>query len=53
MKIRTFIGLIDYVEQCVNAFSDTVEVMSIQTHATGRESMMATVIYEEGSENGR
>lgn len=53
MKIRTFIGLVDYVDQCVNSFSDTVEVLSIQTHPTGRESMMVTVIYKEGSENGR
>lgn len=53
MKIKTFIGLVDYVDQCVNAFSDTVEVVSIQTHATGRESMMATVIYKEGLGDGR
>lgn len=53
MKIKTFIGLIGLVEEQVNRFAESVEVLQIQTHATGRESMMVTVIYKEGPKNGR
>lgn len=54
MRIRTFIGLTDFVDEQVNKFIQIVDVVDIQTHATGTDSMMATVIYKEGAgENGR
>ena len=53
MKIKTFIGLVDFVDEQVNRFAESVEVLQIQTCPTGRESMMVTVIYKEGPKNGR
>lgn len=47
VKIKTFIGLADYVDERVNEFVENVIIKEIQTHATGRESITVTVIYEE------
>lgn len=53
MKIRTFLGLVGYVENCVNEFLETVEPISIQSHVTGRESITVVVVYKEVSADGR
>lgn len=53
MRIRTFIGLTDYVDGCVNEFIRTVDVVEIQTHATGKDSITVTVIYREVVGDGR
>lgn len=47
VKIRTFIGLTDYVDGRVNDFIENVVVRDIQTHSTGKESITVTVVYEE------
>lgn len=47
VKIKTFIGLTDYVDEKVNEFIQNVVIRDIQTHATGKESITVTVIYEE------
>ena len=49
MKIRTFTGLPEYVDECVNKFTEKVDVIEIQTHAVGKQSITATVIYREGA----
>lgn len=49
MRIRTFIGLTGCVDEWVNEFAKDVDVVNIQTHATGNDSMMATVTYKERS----
>lgn len=49
MKIKTFIGLTGCVDEWVNEFIKDVDVVDIQTHATGNGSMMATVTYKERS----
>lgn len=54
MYIKTFIGLTDYVDRCVNEFAGTVEVVSIQMQAVDRQSIIVTVTYKKGDgENGR
>lgn len=53
MEIRTFTGFTSHVDQCVNDFIRNVEVIGIQTHATGNGTMAATVIYEEDAGDGR
>lgn len=47
VKIRTFIGFTDYVDEKVNEFIQNVVVKDIQTHATSKESITVTVIFEE------
>ena len=52
-RIRTFSGIAESVDKWVNEFAEGVEVKDIQTHATGKDTMMASVIYEEGTGDGR
>ena len=53
MKIKTFAGVAECVDELVNEFASEVDVRGIQTHATGKNSSMVTVIYEEGTGDGR
>lgn len=55
MNLRIFRGIPECVEQWVNDFAEEVDVSSIQTHAAGPkgETLVAAVIYKEGSKDGR
>lgn len=53
MKIRTFMGLVSYVDESVNEFLKTVDVVKIQAHPTGAQTITVVVIYKEGSGDGR
>nr|WP_321153041.1 hypothetical protein [uncultured Acetatifactor sp.] len=53
MGIKTFSGIVECVDRWVNEFAEGVDVRDIQTHATGKDTMMASVVYEEGAGDGR
>lgn len=53
MRVRTFYGIAECVDRWVNEFAGEVDVKDIQTHATGKDTMMASVVYEEGTGDGR